>query len=46
MHPDCSMYKTKQGSGRIGIWAYMNYEGVGCFKLLDGRYDSERYLDI
>ena len=24
----------------------MNYEGVGCFKLFDGRLDSQRYLDI
>ena len=46
MYPDCSMYGTKQGSGSIGIWACMIYEGVGCFKLFDGRLDSQRYLDI
>ena len=46
MHPDCSMHRTKQGSGSIGIWACMNFEGVGCFKLFDGRLDSQRHLDI
>ena len=46
MHPDCSMYKTKQGSGSICIWTCMNYEGICCFKLFDGRLDSQRYLDI
>ena len=46
MHPDCSMYRTKQGSGSIRIWLCMNYEGVGYFKLFDGRLNSQRYLDI
>ena len=46
MHPYCSMYRTKQGSGSIGIWACMNNEGICCFKLFDGRLDSQRYLGI
>ena len=46
IHPDCSIYRTKQGCGSIGIWTCMNYEGVGCFKLFTGRLDSQRYLDI
>ena len=46
MHPDCSMHRTKQGSGSISFWACMNNEGVGFFKLFDGRLDSQRYLDI
>ena len=24
----------------------MNYEGVGCIKLFDGRFDSQRDLDL
>ena len=46
MHLDCFMYRIKQGSGSIGIWAYINYESVGCFKLFDGRLDSQEDLDI
>ena len=46
IHPYCSMYRTKQGSGSIGIWACMNYEGICCFKLFDGRLDSQRYIGI
>ena len=46
MHPDCSMYKSKQSSGSIGIWTCMNFEGVGCFKLFNRRLFSQRYLDI
>ena len=46
MHPYCSMYRTKQGSGSIGIWACMNYEGICCFKLFNGRLNFQRYLGI
>ena len=46
MHPYSTMYRTKQGSDSIGIWACINYESVGCFKLFDGRLDSQRDLDI
>ena len=35
LYPDCSLYRTKQGGDSVGIWGCMNYEGVGCFKLLN-----------
>ena len=46
MHPDCSMCRTKQGSGDIGAWACTIYEDVGCFKLFDEKFDSQEDLDI
>ena len=42
----CIQQRTKQGSGSIGIWACMTYNGVGFFKLFDGRLNSETYIDI
>ena len=37
---DCIVQKTKQGSGSIGIWACMNYEGVKFFKFFNGRLNK------
>ena len=31
---ECTVKRTKQGSGSIGIWACMNYNGIGFFTLL------------
>ncbi len=43
---DCILKRTKQGSGSIGIWACMGYNGVGCFKIFEGRLNRWRYIDI
>ena len=42
----CIVKRTKQGSGSIGLWACMNYQGIGFFKIFTGRLNSERYYDI
>ena len=46
MNEDCVVKRTKQGSGSIGIWACMSYNGIGFFKLFDGRLNSEAYIEI
>jgi len=33
-HPDCIQQRTKQGSGSIGIWACMSYDGVGFYHIV------------
>ena len=43
---ECTVKRTKQGSGSIGIWACMNYNGVGFFTLYNGRVNGESYIDI
>ena len=43
---DCIINRTKQGSGSIGIWACMSYDGVKFFKLFNGRLNSEAYQEI
>ena len=42
----CIINRTKQGSGSIGIWACMSYDGVKFFKLFNGRLNSEAYQEI
>ena len=32
---NCVLIQSKQESGSIGIWACMNYYGVGFFKIYD-----------
>jgi transposase len=44
--PDCIVERTRKGSGSIGIWACMNYNGVLFFRLYQGRLNSERYTEI
>ena len=44
--PSCIVERTKQGSGSIGIWACMTYDGVKFFKLFNGRLNSESYAEI
>jgi transposase len=44
--PSCIVERTKQGSGSIGIWACMTYDGVKFFKLFSGRLNSESYSEI
>lgn len=43
---DCIVKRTKQGSGSIGIWACMNFYGVGFFRIFDGRLNAVRYIEI
>ena len=43
---DSVLKRTKQGSGSVGIWACMSYEGVGFFHLFDGRLNGDRYIEI
>ncbi len=43
---DCILERTKQGSGSIGIWACMGFNGIGCFKIFDGRLNRWRYIEI
>jgi len=43
---DCILERTKQGSGSIGLWACMGYNGIGCFKIFDGRLNRWRYIEI
>lgn len=45
-HPDCIVERTKQGSGSIGIWACMSYDGVKFFKLFKGRLNADAYQEI
>ena len=45
-NPDCIVERTKQGSGSIGIWACMSYDGVKFFKLFQGRLNAEAYQEI
>jgi len=42
----CILKRTKQGSGSIGIWACMGYNGVKFFKLFTGRLNAESYINI
>jgi transposase len=43
---NCTLKRTKQGSGSIGIWACMNYAGLGCYRLFEGRLNADRYIEI
>ena len=43
---DCIVERTKQGSGSIGIWACMSYDGVKFFKLFQGRLNASSYEEI
>ena len=45
-NPDCIVERTKQGSGSIGIWACMSYDGVKLFKLFNGRLNAQAYQEI
>jgi transposase len=44
--PDCIVQRTKQGSGSIGIWACMDYNGICGFEIFDGRLNQQRYIGI
>lgn len=46
MHDSCLLKRTKQGSGSIGIWACMSYNGMGFFTLFGGRLNAVAYLSI
>lgn len=43
---DCLERRRRQGSGSIGIWACLSYDGVKFFKLYKGRLNAESYQDI
>ena len=43
---DCLQETRRQGSGSIGIWACLTYQGLFFYKLFDGRLDAELYIDI
>jgi transposase len=43
---DCIVERTKQGSGSIGLWACMTYDGLKFFQIFNGRLNSHHYLDI
>ena len=43
---DCIIERTKQGSSSIGIWACMDYDGIFCFCIFDGRLNQHTYIDI
>ena len=43
---ECVQESTRKGSGSIGIWAVLTYQGVLFFHLYEGRLDAERYIDI
>ena len=45
-HPDCIVQRTKQGSGSLGIWACMDFDGICGFRIFDGRLNQHAYLDI
>lgn len=44
--PECIIERTRKGSGSVGIWACMTYDGVKFFTLFHGRLNAERYEDI
>ena len=46
MNESCLLKRTKQGSGSIGIWACINYQGAGFFHIFDGRLNSQSYCEI
>jgi transposase len=43
---DCIIERTKQGSGSIGVWACINYNGVGEVRIFKGRLNQHSYIDI
>lgn len=45
-NPDCIDERTRQGSGSVGIWACMSYNGIGIFEIYGGRLNQWVYIEI
>lgn len=43
---ECLVRRTRKGSGSIGIWACLSYDGIKFFKIYKGRLNAEIYEDI